>query len=152
MRKKISIFVLIFSISVALGIFFTYELLFADNIKDHNTRKEHVLFIHTGSNYNDVIRALKKQKLIKNMETFKIVSKRLKYDQHIMPGRYVISNNTGNLFLIRKLYSGSQTPVKITFNNIQDKAIIEKNQKEKEQNVENVENQDEMQKKIMDLA
>ncbi|HRB70071.1 MAG TPA: endolytic transglycosylase MltG, partial [Chitinophagales bacterium] len=41
--------------------------------------------------------------------------------QHIMPGRYVISNNTGNLFLIRKLYSGSQTPVKITFNNIQDK-------------------------------
>lgn len=55
------------------------------------------------------------------METFKVVAKKLQYDEHIKPGRYLIDNNTGNLFLIRKLRSGNQDPVRITFNNIQNK-------------------------------
>ncbi len=121
MRKKISILLLIFTIICIIGFVLSYNILFKDNIIDAKSKKEQVFFIHTGATYTDVIASLKKQHILKNIETFKWIAKRIQYDKNIKPGRYTFSNNTGNLYLIRKLYSGSQTPVKITFNNIQNK-------------------------------
>ncbi|HRH56544.1 MAG TPA: endolytic transglycosylase MltG [Chitinophagales bacterium] len=121
MKKKITISVLFILIIVFLGFILSYKLLFADNINDNPSKKQHIFLIHTGSSYSNVLAALKKQHVIKNMETFKLVAKKLQYDEHIKPGRYLIDNNTGNLFLIRKLRSGNQDPVRITFNNIQNK-------------------------------
>ncbi len=60
------------------------------------------------------------------MESFKLVSSKLKYEESIKPGRYLIDNNTGNLQLVRKLRAGAQDPVKITFNNIQNKEQLAK--------------------------
>lgn len=121
MKKKIGYFFLILFILAILGFIFSFKLLFADNVIDNPSGKSHVFFIHTGSTYNNVLAALKEQHIIKNMETFKIVSKKLHYEEHIKPGRYIINNNSGNLFLVRKLRAGSQDPVKITFNNVQNK-------------------------------
>ena len=121
MKKKITFLLLIILILAVSGFIFSYRLLFADNVSDNDTKKQHVFFIHTGSTYNNVIASLKEQHIIKNMETFKIVCKKLHYDERVKPGRYIINNNSGNLFLVRKLRSGSQDPVRITFNNIQNK-------------------------------
>ena len=59
-------------------------------------------------------------------ESFKLVSSKLKYEESIKPGRYLIDNNSGNLQLVRKLRAGAQDPVKITFNNIQNKEQLAK--------------------------
>ena len=121
MKRKFTFLLLIALIFALIGFIFCYKLLFADNINDNSTKKQHIFFIYTGSSYNNVIASLKQQHIIRNMETFKIVCKKLHYDEHVKPGRYIINNNTGNLFLVRKLRSGNQDPVKITFNNIQNK-------------------------------
>ena len=121
MKKKISyLALLLFVIAFTFFILF-YKLLFSDNIQDHKTKKYHVLLVYTGSTYENVLKSLKNQHIIKNMETFKLVCKKLKYDKHVKPGRYIIKNDMNNFFLVRKLRSGSQDPVSITFNNVQNK-------------------------------
>ena len=42
----------------------------------------------------------------------------MKYNNNIKPGSYVIESNMSNYDLIRKLRSGNQSPLKITFNNV----------------------------------
>jgi len=121
MKKKISIFLIIILCLLLIAFIFTYKLLFADNINDNQTQKQHLFFVHTGSSYNDVLLALKKQHLIKDMSTFKLLAEKLNYKQNVKPGRYAFDNSSGNLTILRKLRSGSQEPVKITFNNIQNK-------------------------------
>ena len=126
MKKKITYFLLILLIIAFFGFIFFYKLLFADNIDNHQSKKEHVFYIHTGDSYSEVLTALKEQHIIKDMESFKLVSSKLKYEESIKPGRYLIDNNTGNLQLVRKLRAGAQDPVKITFNNIQNKEQLAK--------------------------
>ena len=126
MKKKITYFILILLIIAFFGFIFFFKLLFADNIDNHSSKKEHVFYIHTGDSYSKVLKSLKEQHIIKDMESFKLVSSKLKYEESIKPGRYLIDNNTGNLQLIRKLRAGAQDPVKITFNNIQNKEQLAK--------------------------
>ena len=126
MKKKITYFILILLIIAFFGFIFFFKLLFADNIDNHSSKKEHVFYIHTGDSYSKVLKSLKEQHIIKDMESFKLVSSKLKYEERIKPGRYLIDNNTGNLQLIRKLRAGAQDPVKITFNNIQNKEQLAK--------------------------
>ena len=126
MKKKITYFILILLIIAFFGFIFFFKLLFADNIDNHSSKKEHVFYIHTGDTYSKVLKSLKYQHIIKDMESFKLVSSKLKYEESIKPGRYLIDNNTGNLQLVRKLRAGAQDPVKITFNNIQNKEQLAK--------------------------
>ena len=126
MKKKITYFLLILLIIAFFGFIFFFKLLFADNIDNHSSKKEHVFYIHTGDSYSKVLKSLKEQHIIKDMESFKLVSSKLKYEESIKPGRYLIDNNTGNLQLVRKLRAGAQDPVKITFNNIQNKEQLAK--------------------------
>ena len=126
MKKKITYFILILLIIAFFGFIFFFKLLFADNIDNHSSKKEHVFYIHTGDSYSKVLKSLKDQHIIKDMESFKLVSSKLKYEESIKPGRYLIDNNTGNLQLVRKLRAGAQDPVKITFNNIQNKEQLAK--------------------------
>lgn len=121
MKKKI-LYAIIFICLVGLFFsFYFYKSLLSDNVRDLSNGKDHVLFIYTGSTYDDVIATLKKQHVLKDIKSFEIVCKKFKYDKHVKPGRYVISKNAGNLSLVRKLRAGNQDPVNITFNNIQNK-------------------------------
>lgn len=121
MRRKLSyLAVILFVCAFAFFILF-YKLLFADNVEDNANRKYHVLLVYTGFTYDDVLKSLKNQHIIKNMQTFKLVCSKLKYNEHIKPGRYLIKNDMSNFFLVKKLRGGSQDPVSITFNNVQNK-------------------------------
>lgn len=112
------IFLLITGILLLL---LSFKLLFQDNISDNKDGKNHILYIKTGSTFDDVIDELKREHILKNPETFKIVAKQLNYSTSVKPGRYIIPKNSGNLLLVRKLRNGLQDPVRITFNNIQNK-------------------------------
>lgn len=121
MKKKIGILLIILITIASILFFLYYKMFFANNISIKNGKTEYILFIPTGATYNAVIDSLNENHIIKNMTTFKNVAQRLKYEQNVKPGRYIIKSGIGNLRLIRKLRAGAQDPVKITFNNIQNK-------------------------------
>lgn len=98
-----------------------YTFLFADNVRDHRSESCHELLIPTGSGYNDVVRRLKKQRILQNLKTFETVAGKLGYPGRVKPGRYLVKNGMGNLRLVQMLRSGSQTPVRIVINNISSK-------------------------------
>ena len=121
MKKKIGYLLIFVAIILFSTLIFFYKLLLSDNIENLPNGKSHVLFIYTGSTYQDVIKTLQKEHIIKNLKEFEIVAKKLQYPENIKPGRYVISNHAGNFMLLKRLRSGRQDPVNITFNNVQHK-------------------------------
>lgn len=79
-------------------------------------------YIHTGSTYHEVLNALKKQGIVKNIGSFEWLAKRMDYPRHIHAGRYEIRAGMSNLAIIRLLHSGRQAPVKLVINKLRTKA------------------------------
>ena len=77
-----------------------------------------IIYIPSGSTYNQVMDTLKSKVLVRNWKIFNLISERKNYPNHIKPGKYVIDKDLSYIGLINMLRSGRQTPVSITFNNI----------------------------------
>jgi UPF0755 protein len=93
-----------------------YRNLFGTSI---TTEKENqLIFIPTGSSYNQVFDTLEATLLIKNRKVLDWVAKRKNYPALIKPGRYMIDKNMSYISLVNHLRSGKQVPVRVTFNNI----------------------------------
>jgi len=90
-----------------------YLAIFGDNVK-----KSGILYIHTGSGFNQVFDSLKSAHFLNDMKTFRWVAERKNYVNRILPGAYFVKNGWNNNQLIDLLRSGKQTSVKVTFNNI----------------------------------
>ena len=116
MRKKqiryllsgIGIIVVVFIILICRN-------LFGINIK---TESKKVLYIPTGSSYEQVLDTLYSNLNIENRKALDWVAKKKNYPVLIKPGRYVVDSDISYTGLINMLRSGRQKPVKITFNNI----------------------------------
>ncbi|WP_243392537.1 endolytic transglycosylase MltG [Solitalea longa] len=81
------------------------------------------LYIPTGGTFKNVIDSLEKNKLLKNIESFKWSANFMKYnDSNIRAGRYRISKGISNRVLVNMLKAGNQEPVRLTFNNIRIKS------------------------------
>jgi UPF0755 protein len=96
-------------------------ILISRNLLGVNIRTEknnQVIYIPTGSSYEQVLDSLESNLVIKNRKVFEWVAKKKKYPAFIKPGRYVIDKDLSYNGLINLLKSGRQKPVKITFNNI----------------------------------
>jgi UPF0755 protein len=76
--------------------------------------------IPTNSDYNDLKTILYKNGLVVNRKNFEWVADKKKLYELIKPGHYKITNGMRNLDLVNMLRSGSQVPVKVTFNNVRD--------------------------------
>jgi UPF0755 protein len=76
------------------------------------------IFIRTGSTYDQALTNLDSALGIKNPVLFNWIAKKMKYEQNVKAGRYVIESDLSYLQLINLLRSGRQTPVKVIFNNI----------------------------------
>lgn len=79
-------------------------------------KKDYLLYIATGSTYDDVINELEKQKIIKDRNTFEWAARKKNYAEHIHPGCYRIRYNMSNNELINMLRAGNQEPVKLVIN------------------------------------
>lgn len=79
------------------------------------------LYIHTGSNYDRVKDALKEGGFVSDMWTFDLVARQVGLPAHVHPGKYKIGALTSNYRIIRLLYSGRQTPVKLVINKLRTK-------------------------------
>ncbi len=121
MKKKLRFLFFLFA-SIFLILFgLAYKLLLADNVIDIAGAKNRILYIHTGYTYDSVLAVLQREKMLKNMKSFEWIADKMHYKEHVRAGRYILSNYAGTLMIVRKLRNGQQDPVRITFNNIQNK-------------------------------
>ena len=93
-----------------------YTNLFGINITSNNINQ--VIYIPTGSSYEQVLDTLESKFVIKNKKVLNWVARKKNYPALIKPGRYIISKNLSYVSLINLLRSGKQVPVKITFSNV----------------------------------
>lgn len=83
-----------------------------------NVRSNHILFIPTGAEFNQVLDSIRYQNMLKSNATFHLASRLMKYHKLVKPGRYEITSEMSNKEVISLLRSGMQAPVLITFHNI----------------------------------
>jgi UPF0755 protein len=112
--KKILIFCILCIVIALFAAFYARKAVFFTP----NTACFSTLVIPKNASFNQVIDSLSEKGLIKNMKTFKIAAKILKYDKYVMRGRYTIKANETNYQLIKKLRKGQHYPVTFTFNNV----------------------------------
>jgi UPF0755 protein len=80
--------------------------------------KDEYLYIRTGSTYSDVQKSLKEGGFIKNMSSFDMVAKQVKYPSKVKAGKYKIGRGMSNYNIVRRLRNGDQTPVKLVINKL----------------------------------
>lgn len=119
-HKPWRIIFVIFLLLLFLGGFAVWKSysVFLDPNVYTGSESEAFINIPTGSNFEDVKKILYDNKLINSKTNFEIVAKLRKYDISVKPGRYRLTDDMGNLDLVRLLRSGNQVPVKVIFNNI----------------------------------
>ncbi|HYG39290.1 MAG TPA: endolytic transglycosylase MltG [Cytophagales bacterium] len=115
-NKKIGILVFCATVVITFTFYF-YQLFFGNNILV-GSEKDDYLLIPTGANFETVVDSLKKNDFLHDELSFRFVSKILKYDKNVKPGRYLLTQNANNFATIMYIRSGRQEPVKLTFHNI----------------------------------
>jgi len=117
MKKGILIYLVAITAIVALIIIFiASRTIFGASVKTE--KNEQVIYIPSGSSYDQVLDTLKSNISVKNLAVFEWLAKKKNYPSHIKPGRYIIHNNISSNELINILRSGRQSPVRLTFNNV----------------------------------
>lgn len=96
--------------------FYFYQVFFAPNVgKDITAR--HV-YIYTGTTFSELREQFIREKVIDEVISFSFVSKLMGYQENVKAGKYVVERGMTNIDLIRRLRNGSQTSLKVTFNNV----------------------------------
>lgn len=111
-------------IIAAIAIFIYFVILFfAPNILPANGSKSY-LKIPDNSTFDDVLKHLETDANVISLFTFKQAAAIIQYGDKIRPGRYEITPGMSNFGLLRKLRSGRQTPLNLTFNNLRTKTDL----------------------------
>ncbi len=103
---------------VALIIFGNWSYKRYNAVFRPNIRKSGMIYIPTGSGFEQLLDSLKRGQYLIDSKTFQWVASRKNFDKKVQPGAYMIKKGWNNNQLINLLRSGIQTPVKVTFNNI----------------------------------
>lgn len=107
-------------IAVILTAGITVSALTATHLFGRITNKDSVLYVPEGTTFNVLLDSLNSGGKIESTARFSRVAKAAARDKEIHPGRYELKSGMSTVALIRKIYGGHQSPVKITFNNIRN--------------------------------
>ena len=113
---------LVIGILMVFGMAFGYWLfrtVMSPNVVTPDSQ-EVVIYIPTGSTFNDVQSILSEANILVSPKSFNWVAKKKDYPGNIRPGRYVIGNGINNNRLVNMLRGGLQSPINVTFNNLRD--------------------------------
>lgn len=97
-----------------------YSILYQPNVSIQGNNSTY-LYIKTGSSFNDVMKQLNNEEVIKDSSSFIWLADYKDYVQNVKAGRYLLEDGMSNNMLINMLKSGRQEPVKLVFNNIRTK-------------------------------
>lgn len=118
--SRVLLWLVLFLIIIATaGGYLFYQAVYKVNVWTPDGRQASV-YIPTGANFDTVKQKLYENGLIINRKNFEWWAKTKDYPNLIKPGRYKIDDGLNNYDLINLLRSGSQTPVKVIFNNVRD--------------------------------
>lgn len=92
----------------------TYKRIYKPNVN----RGSYFLYVPTGSGYKDVLKTLGHDHILVDINSFKWLSEKKNYPNHVYPGRYKLDSLMNNNDIIDKLRSGFQDPVRLVFNSI----------------------------------
>ncbi len=117
--KKLILWLIL--IAVFIGMLYTfnkyYGVFFRKNI-DLGDKESVIVFIPTGSDFDDVCRILSKEAGLISEDHFRTTARQKGYIVNVKPGRYRIYNKMSNNSLVNKLRSGNQEPVQLVINNV----------------------------------
>jgi UPF0755 protein len=113
-RKFIVALVIIIIIAIGFTGLNYYLKYFGPNVTD----KQEYLYIHTGSDFNDVYKTICSQDIVKDTTTFYSAAENMNYINRVKPGRYHLHEGMSNRRLINMLASGTQEPVTVSFHNL----------------------------------
>ena len=108
----------VFCILLILSVFIFIKMYNAIMTPNTSTKGNYSIYIYSNDDFETIKDKLYSDSVIINQKSFEWVAKKLEYPQFIKSGHYVIKNGMSNRHLLNMLRSGSQTPVKFTFNNI----------------------------------
>lgn len=94
-----------------------YHIIYQPNVKSDSTTS-HVVFLPTGSNFEDLVGILEKSGLLKDVSSFRYVARLKKFGDPVKPGRYRIMDRMSNNQLVNLFRAGLQEPVSVTFNSV----------------------------------
>lgn len=118
-NTRIGILLTITIVAISVS-FYAYQLFFASNFLV-GASSSRFLYIPKGADFNTVKDSLEKNRLVHDFMPFAFVSRAVGYKEKVKPGAYEIQPNEANWSVIRRLKSGQQTPIKLTFNTIRTK-------------------------------
>ena len=121
-HKTRNIILLVLGILIVFALAFSYWLyraMFSQNVNT-GEKKEAVIYIPTGSDFDAVMDTLNNQGLLIHENSFRWVADLKKYPENIKPGRYIVRNGMSNNNLTNMLRGGWQAPVNVTFNYMRD--------------------------------
>lgn len=114
--KKIKPYIIV--TTIILLAYVSYKMYNAVMNPNVSTNNDYSLYIYDTDDFEIIKDKLYSDSIIINQKTFEWFAKKLDYPQYIKSGHYVIKDGMSNRSLLNKLRSGSQTPIKFTFNNI----------------------------------
>lgn len=115
MKKVLFSMVIIFLLFIA-GVYVLYQGIWSPSVS--NT-EPYDLYIPSSTSYDDVYDQLIKDNILSKPVAFDLLAGQMKYKRpNVKSGRYIIQPDVSNRWILAKLRSGDQEPVKVTFNNI----------------------------------
>jgi UPF0755 protein len=116
--RKLILSILILLVLVGgVGGYYAYKTIYQSNV-DLGEKKSLIIYIPTGSTFDDVVRILGENHILKNQSTFELLAEKKKYRNAVKPGKYRILANMSNNALVNLLRAGIQEPVTINFNGL----------------------------------
>lgn len=116
MLKKLLILILVLALLGGGIAFQKYQEVFAPNVPAQ--LEDPYVFIPSGSNYEEVVNILNRQKILIDQSSFDWLAERMKYKKTEMrAGKFKVSPGWSNRQLISHLRGGKQSTVKVVLNN-----------------------------------
>lgn len=100
-----------------------YQSIYKPNV-NLKGKNQTIVYIPSGSNYQDVRKILISDGIIVNINTFDWLAEKKDYVYQVKPGRYLIKSSYSNNDIINMLRAGQQYPVQLKFNNVRTKSQL----------------------------
>jgi UPF0755 protein len=79
------------------------------------------LYVHTGSNYEQLKKSLQEGGFVSDMFTFDMLARMAKLNTHVLPGKYKIKSGMSNYAMVRMLHAGKQEEVHLVIHKLRTK-------------------------------
>ncbi len=106
----------VFSMLLTTFSFYFYQMFKGSNVLID--QESQVITIEKGESFDELRARLYDDRVIQDALSFSFVAKVLGYQEAVKPGVYLFEKGMSNLAIVRRLRSGDQVPVRVTFNNV----------------------------------